>query len=220
MRLHGRRLQGEWTLVPARLDGKEENWLLIKRRDGEAPERSGRHEYSPMLATQADRLPSRPRMVVRGEVRRLSAPSRTSKAARRRLVSRNGNDLTERFRGVAKEVARAVKTPDAVLDGEVCRLDPSGRASFSELQRGAGHLVYYVFDLLEADGIRSSTFRCTSGGPGCARCSTHATRRCAVSEDFADGDALLAAADDQGLEGVIAKRAESSTSRDGAHATG
>ena len=32
------RLKGAWTLVPAHLDGKEQNWLLIKRRDGAAPE--------------------------------------------------------------------------------------------------------------------------------------------------------------------------------------
>jgi bifunctional non-homologous end joining protein LigD len=46
--------------------------------------------------------------------------------------------LTERFAAVAAEVSHAVKTPSAVVDGEVCRLDPSGRASFSELQRGTG----------------------------------------------------------------------------------
>ena len=36
--LHGRRLHGRWTLVPAHLDGKEENWLLIKGHDEAAEE--------------------------------------------------------------------------------------------------------------------------------------------------------------------------------------
>ena len=41
--LHGTRLNGRWTLVPARLDGKEQNWLLIKGHDVEAEEdRPGR----------------------------------------------------------------------------------------------------------------------------------------------------------------------------------
>ena len=31
--LHGKRLRGTWTLVPAHLDGKEQNWLLIKNTD-------------------------------------------------------------------------------------------------------------------------------------------------------------------------------------------
>ena len=33
VRLLGERLEGVWSLVPARLDGKPENWLLIKRRE-------------------------------------------------------------------------------------------------------------------------------------------------------------------------------------------
>src|SRR5471030_1483830 len=30
VQLHGKRLNGVWSLVPARLDGTEQNWLLIK----------------------------------------------------------------------------------------------------------------------------------------------------------------------------------------------
>ena len=37
VRLHGKKLEGLWTLVPAKLDGDPKNWLLIrKREDGEA----------------------------------------------------------------------------------------------------------------------------------------------------------------------------------------
>jgi len=36
VRLHGKKLEGLWTLVPAKLDGDPKNWLLIrKREDGE-----------------------------------------------------------------------------------------------------------------------------------------------------------------------------------------
>ena len=35
VRLHGDRLDGTWTLVPARLGGEERNWLIL-RNDGEA----------------------------------------------------------------------------------------------------------------------------------------------------------------------------------------
>src|SRR3954451_20251347 len=34
VRIEGRRLQGVWTLVRAQRDGKEQNWLLIRRSDG------------------------------------------------------------------------------------------------------------------------------------------------------------------------------------------
>ena len=33
VRLHGKRLDGTWTLMPAHLDGKEKNWLLMRKRD-------------------------------------------------------------------------------------------------------------------------------------------------------------------------------------------
>ena len=33
VRLHGKRLEGTWTLVPAKLDGDPKNWLLIKKRE-------------------------------------------------------------------------------------------------------------------------------------------------------------------------------------------
>src|SRR5207249_5405024 len=47
------RLEGVWTLVPARLDGDPKNWLLL-RKDDAAPEASA---YGLMLATSVDDLP-------------------------------------------------------------------------------------------------------------------------------------------------------------------
>src|SRR5438034_7960552 len=54
--LRGRRLQGRWSLVPAHLDGKEQNWLLIKGHDGEEHGAAPR-VYRPMLATLATAIP-------------------------------------------------------------------------------------------------------------------------------------------------------------------
>ena len=54
VRLAGERLQGVWTLVPANLDGKEQNWLLIRRSDGE---HGTEVTHKPMLATTTDTLP-------------------------------------------------------------------------------------------------------------------------------------------------------------------
>src|SRR5206468_7258388 len=56
VRLHGTRLNGRWTLVPARLDGKDENWLLIKGHD-ETAEEIVQGDYRPMLATQEQHVP-------------------------------------------------------------------------------------------------------------------------------------------------------------------
>src|SRR5215210_3816217 len=55
VRLHGRRLHGLWTLVPAKLDGDPKNWLLIRKRE-ETPARD-RRTYTPMLATLEKSVP-------------------------------------------------------------------------------------------------------------------------------------------------------------------
>ena len=70
------------------------------------------------------------------------------------LRTRKGQDYTERFANVAKELVKAVKTPDCVVDGEVCALDEDGRPSFSAMQQGkpGTPIVYFVFDLLEVEG--------------------------------------------------------------------
>ena len=207
VRLHGERLRGDWSLIPAHLDGKEQNWLLIKRRDDEtAP--AAHHEYTPMLATAVETLP-------RGDGWQFEVKFDGYRAIAHvqggdvRLVSRNGKDLTARFADVSRQVTHAVKTPNAVLDGEVCRLDPSGRASFSELQQGEGALVYYVFDLLEADGLPLVDLPLRERRARLQKLLDRGNRTVLWSEDFPDGQALLAAATEQHLEGVVAKRADS-----------
>jgi bifunctional non-homologous end joining protein LigD len=206
VRLHGRRLNGEWTLVPARLDGKEQNWLLIRRRGDAEP--GPRHEYGPMLATLVDEVPAGPDWLFEVKFDGYRAVAYVE-GGETRLRSRNGNDLTERFAPVAAQVTHAVKTPSAVVDGEVCRLDPNGRASFSELQRGTGPLVYYVFDLLEADGVPLVGLPLVERRSRLRQLLDARNRTVLWSDDFPDGAALLRAADEQCLEGVIAKRPES-----------
>src|SRR5919198_2916802 len=52
VRLDGKRLQGTWALVPAKLSGDPKNWLLIRKREdgGSVP----RRKHAPMMATLAD----------------------------------------------------------------------------------------------------------------------------------------------------------------------
>ena len=207
--LHGKRLQGTWSLVPAHLDGKEENWLLIKLRDGDgdASERSAR-EYKPMLATQEVTVPHGDdwRYEVKFDGYRAIAYVHGGDS---RLVSRNGNDLTERFSQVAKEVVKATRSPKAVLDGEISRVDLAGRTSFSELQRGSGALVYFVFDLLELDGEPLLELPLHERKSRLRKLLDRRNRSVVFSDDFEDGDALYEAARENGLEGIIAKRASS-----------
>src|SRR5512132_886513 len=54
VRLHGKRLEGTWTLVAAHFVGEEKNWLLLKKREEHGQQPKPAREYSPMLATLGD----------------------------------------------------------------------------------------------------------------------------------------------------------------------
>jgi bifunctional non-homologous end joining protein LigD len=204
--LHGTRLTGRWTLVPARLDGKEENWLLIKGHDEAEDIVQG--EYRPMLATQEAYVPRGEGWTfeVKFDGYRALAYIRGGEC---KLVSRNGNDLTGRFADVAKALVKAVRSPNAVVDGEVARIDTTGRTSFSELQQGSGQLVYYAFDLLELDGKPLVDLPLHERKAQLQKLIDLRTGSVAVSEGFDDGDALFEVARAQNLEGIIAKRIDS-----------
>ncbi len=161
--------------------------------------------YGPMLATATDSLPTGPGWAFepKWDGFRAIAVVRNGSAE---LHSRNGNDLTGRFPTVAAALGQAVRSRSAVLDGEICALDESGRSGFGLLQQGTGTLVFVAFDVLELDG--ESIVTCT-----------YARRREAlkplldtsvagvlISPSFEDGAALEQAAREQGLEGVVAKR--------------
>ena len=119
--LHGERLNGPWTLVPAKLGGDPKNWLIVKKKSDEPTPRRGR-AYAPMLATNAEAVPTGDGWLheVKWDGYRTIV---TIAGGVAELTSRNGNSLTARFDSVARAVVQAVKTPDCVLDGEVCALD-------------------------------------------------------------------------------------------------
>ena len=202
--LHGERVDGVWTLVPARLDGDERNWLLL-RKDAAADAAS--QELRPQLATLTEHLPSGAGWLYEPKWDGYRAIV-TLRGGVATLTSRNGKDLTERFRDVARAVVHAVRTPSAVLDGEVCALDESGASRFESLQSGAGRLVLMVFDLLVLDGEPVHRRPLTERRRLLENVLDPASDAVRLSPAFEDGPALLKAATDQGLEGVVAKRAD------------
>jgi bifunctional non-homologous end joining protein LigD len=209
--LHGERLEGTWTLVPAKLDGDPKNWLLLKKREeGAAPEPRARRRYSPMLATSANEVPRGDDWVfeVKWDGYRAIADVHGGEAT---LTSRQGNDLTKRFEPVAKAIERAIKTPDCVLDGEVCALDEDGRATFSAMQQGkAGtRYVFVAFDVLEVEGETLIDRPLTERQDRLATLIDRRNRTVQVSEAFDDGQALFHAAQQQHFEGILAKRRDS-----------
>jgi len=139
-----------------------------------------------------------------------------------RLVSRNQIDLTPRYPEL-RDSPKFVNAQTAILDGEVVVLDPQGRSSFSLMQqrtglRGHGRqaasrsdlpVLYYVFDLLYADGYdlrrvslddRKRVLRDVLTRSEIVRYSDHYAGQ---------GMALFEAAKQKGLEGIIAKHGKS-----------
>jgi bifunctional non-homologous end joining protein LigD len=207
VRLEGERLQGTWTLVPAKLSGDPKNWLLIrKREDGGTARPPGR--YAPMLASLSEKLPTGRGWLfeAKWDGYRTITYVRNGDAE---LRTRKDQDYTERFAAVASAIPRALRTTNCVLDGEVCAIDENGRTSFSAMQQGGRPLVYYVFDLLELEGDPLVDRPFTERRRRLEEILDRRSKIVQLSEAFEDGSALEQAAIEQGLEGVMAKRADS-----------
>ena len=67
------------------------------------------------------------------------------------LVSRNGN-VFKSWPQLAEEIAHSVRCDSAILDGEICCLDPDGRPNFRSLLFRREWPVFYAFDVLAIDG--------------------------------------------------------------------
>src|SRR4051812_27461550 len=213
VRLHGERLEGTWALVPAHLSGDEKNWLILRKREKGAVAEPSRRVYRPMLATLTEELP-------RGEGWQYEPKWDGYRAlgyvhgGEAKLVSRRGNDLTQRFAPVAKDLVQALRTPDAVVDGEVVALGEDGKASFSAMQQGSTRLAYEVFDVLEIDGEPVVDLPLTERRERLEKLLAP-NKVVQLSGSFEDGEALLEAANELGLEGVMAKRCSSRYSEGG-----
>jgi bifunctional non-homologous end joining protein LigD len=138
-----------------------------------------------------------------------------------RLVSRNQNDLTAQYPEL-QSVPSFIQAETAILDGEVAALDEQGRSSFSLMQQRTGirsggrrtgsrqdlPVLYYVFDLLYLDGYDLRRVSLEQRKDLLARI-TSPDGPVRYSDHFPQGKALFAAARQQGLEGILAKRRSS-----------
>jgi bifunctional non-homologous end joining protein LigD len=212
VRLHGDRLDGTWALVPAKLSGDPKNWLLIRKREDGAAPASAHRRYAPMLATLEDEnnMPQGEgwEFEIKWDGYRIVTRVAGGDAE---LRTRKDQDYTERFGNVAKELVKALKTPDCVVDGEVCALDEEGRPSFSAMQqrKPGTPVVYYLFDLLEVDGEPIVDRPLSVRLERLEKLLDRRNRTVMLSESFDDGPALMQAARERKLEGVVAKRLDS-----------
>jgi bifunctional non-homologous end joining protein LigD len=196
--------------------------VLAALRDLRAPQRPlDRDALRPMLASPAEKAFSKPGWLFELKhdgVRVLAV----KEGASVRLLARTGGDRAHIYPEVARAVAH-LPISSCVIDGEVVALDDSGRSSFERIQQRFTQndpaviaraevevpVVYCAFDLLAALGFdarglplarRKQLLAEFVPSTGLVRFSDH------VEED---GERLFQAAAASGLEGVIAKRADS-----------
>jgi bifunctional non-homologous end joining protein LigD len=220
--LHGERVQGRYALFPIEQGETPKDWLIHRMDPPADPDREPMPKaIVPMLARSGE-LPV-PEDGWAYEIKwdgvRAIAYSEPGEL---RLESRNLLEITDKYPELT-QISRALGSRRAVLDGEIVALDASGRPSFSALQqrmqvssRAAARrkmkdtpVTYVVFDLLWLEGHslmelpyserRERLAELGLGGAGLQ------TPEFLVGE----GEALLQAATEQGLEGVVAKRLDS-----------
>src|SRR6266571_3804109 len=136
------------------------------------------------------------------------------------LRSRNNVDITSRYPELAT-LPKVFAASQAILDGEIVALDARGHSDFQRLQermhvRTPGEkqlretpVVYFAFDLLYCDGYD------LRGAPLLERKQLlerllHASQRFRYSDhQLEHGKELFELAKESGLEGIVAKRADS-----------
>ena len=233
---HGERLNGRYGLFPLKRSKGEapgKDWMIHRMDPPSDPGRRPMPEHvKPMLA-RAGSLPpddeSWAYEIKWDGVRALVY----SQPGRIRFESRNGNDITGGYPEL-RALNRALSSHSAILDGEIVAFDEDGRPSFGRLQsrmhlRGESAVrrrakevpvAYIAFDLLWLDG--HALFELT-----------YAERRELLKDlglqgpawrtpdhVVGDGPAVLAASLESGLEGVVAKKLDSNTSRGAARRAG
>jgi bifunctional non-homologous end joining protein LigD len=139
-----------------------------------------------------------------------------------RLVSRNQNELTHRYPEL-KDLAKSVKAKTAILDGEVVALDEQGRPSFSLMQQRTGFrpggrrgvanagvpVLYYAFDLLYLDGYDWRKLPLEERKKKLASILTTGDSLRYSDHYEKQGKALFEMAREKDLEGILAKRRDS-----------
>jgi bifunctional non-homologous end joining protein LigD len=136
-----------------------------------------------------------------------------------RITSRRGEDVTDRYPELT-EIAAALGSHEALIDGEIVVFDPEGKPSFQLLQRRMGltattsirrrsaetAVTYIAFDLLWLDGHTLCDNLYEERRRLLAELDLDGPRWQLPAHHVGDGAALLEAVRSRGLEGIVAKR--------------
>jgi len=136
------------------------------------------------------------------------------------LRSRNNVDITKRYPELAV-LLKAFAAREAILDGEVVALDARGRGDFGSLQErmhvrapsesliSRMPVVYFAFDLLYCDGYDLREAPLLERKQLLQRLLQTSERVRYADHQVEHGKELFELAKETGLEGIVAKRADS-----------
>jgi bifunctional non-homologous end joining protein LigD len=128
-----------------------------------------------------------------------------------KLRSKNNADYTSRFRPVADALHKY--KGDIILDGEVVVLNEKGASDFEALMNWRsdvdGELVYYVFDLLYRNGVDYMSKPLTTRKSALKRLLRKSDEVLFCDHVLTYGNAVFRMAIEHGLEGIVAKKADS-----------
>jgi bifunctional non-homologous end joining protein LigD len=222
---HGERLRGRYGLFPLHKRKGEppgKDWMIHRMDPAEDPGRAPMPEkVVPMLARLADLPPDQERWAFEVKwdgVRALAY----SEPGRLRFEARSGNDITKRYPELAR-LNRALSSHSAILDGEIVAFDDGGRPSFGQLQHRmhiaseaqakrlskTSPVVYVIFDLLWLDGHSVMGLPYTDRRELLDGLDLKGSHWQVPDHVVGDGTDLQAATRAQGLEGIVAKRLDS-----------
>jgi len=216
---HGERVDGRYVLFQTRGD----QWMIHRMSPPADPTRQPMpRDLRPMQAVASEHLPRDQKIwafELKWDGMRVLIAIEGGSIT---LTSRRGNDVTARFPEL-RPLAEALADKEVVLDGEIVALDDNGRPSFEHLQprmhvgsasvarRLASErpVVCMLFDILWLDGhatydLPYAERRKLLDGLGLSG-NTWQTPPTTIG----DGAAVQHAAEELGMEGVVAKRLDS-----------
>lgn len=218
--LHGSRVQGRYVLFRTGTQGKQ--WMVHRMDPAPQGYEPPPERIAPMMATLRDELPADDdRWAYEMKWDGVRAVVYVD-GGRPTAYSRNDLDITDSYPEL-RAMAEAMGSTQAVLDGELVALDDAGRPSFERLQprmhissaakaRSLMRLIpvtYLIFDVLHLDGRSTLQLPYRERRQLLESLALSGPSWRTPPAWFGGGADVLAASAEQGLEGVIAKRAGS-----------
>jgi len=231
IKFSGKKIKGVFALVRTNRGDKENHWLLIKKKDdfstelnydaedlidrsasasGKLIELKFKDSLKPMLATSGKAIFNDPDWIyeLKWDGYRLIAHVNNGDVD---IHSRNGISYNTKFPQLVKDLGSIPQ--EVILDGEIVVVDKNGIPDFQKLQNfdttTKGQLKFYVFDMLYLNGYSMLNLKLLERKSFIPELleETQIATYCDHIEGM--GNAFYDKAINAGMEGVIAKKADS-----------